>query len=549
MPYKVGVSSGWWKIGKDPALLGLATKVGGFGATMGVQFIQADLDTTSEFFEPELNYQMRRVKEDLGLEVALHGEVGELMALESAERRLWEQSHLRLIETIKHAAEFGLTYVNIHSSNRPLLMFLEAQIRAAGYYYPVVDFKGRPLWVICEKHPKTKEMTQRHMSPYLRHSEAHAQEERKIEQEEMKHLEEMTEKIIEEAKKAGKVMTRDEAEGWAKNEIYRRINEKLRDPEFLFKVWKKAGYETYLLSDGEFGAYHIVAMYLKETNDQLWRNIANGKDPEKLYNEDERMFSAAVAAKYIEGHLTVTDHKLNKEKLGGKSILEFLEEKKLYLLFEVPEAHEGHEGLLRLFHPLHIYYMLKKLNSPFVKMCIDFEHIISNKLNPMKDVIEKFPNDAGNMIFLVHVGTPKPYWGTAHIPLAIGSRAQEIIYRWLYALRKKGFTNGYMIYERGSGRTGKGTTGWDVMEHSVWTMRQVAEYLDKDVPPSELPPEFYGVSEHNPEVFRRSWANIYEHAFDPIQGLLSVPEESHTFLGKAAVEKGKKKEWERGRFR
>ena len=65
MPYTVGVSSGWWKIDRPPDLLGLATKVGSFGGTSGVQFVQADLDTTSEFFEPRLEEQLKRIKEKL----------------------------------------------------------------------------------------------------------------------------------------------------------------------------------------------------------------------------------------------------------------------------------------------------------------------------------------------------------------------------------------------------------------------------------------------------------------------------------------------------
>ena len=115
MPYKIGVSSGWWKMERPPDLLGLATKVGSFGGTAGVQFIQADLDTTSEFFEPRLEEQMKRIREKMGMELGLHAEIGELMALESAERRLWEQSHLRLIETVKHAAELGMVYLPDHS--------------------------------------------------------------------------------------------------------------------------------------------------------------------------------------------------------------------------------------------------------------------------------------------------------------------------------------------------------------------------------------------------------------------------------------------------
>ncbi|MEM7821799.1 MAG: hypothetical protein QXX38_03260 [Candidatus Aenigmatarchaeota archaeon] len=35
-----------------------------------------------------------------------------------------------------------------------------------------------------------------------------------------------------------------------------------------------------------------------------------------------------------------------------------------------------------------------------------------------------------------------------------------------------------------------------------------------------------------------------EHAFDPLRGLIAMPEETHGFFGRAAVEKRKAEEWE-----
>jgi len=40
-----------------------------------------------------------------------------------------------------------------------------------------------------------------------------------------------------------------------------------------------------------------------------------------------------------------------------------------------------------------------------------------------------------------------------------------------------------------------------------------------------------------------------EHAWDPLEGLLSVPEEKHTFFSKTAVEKQKGQEWEKRKYR
>ena len=75
MVYKVGISTGWWRIAKTPELLGMAAKIA-YGATAGVTFVQIDLETTSEFLEPGLDYQVKRVKE-LGMEIGVHAEVGE----------------------------------------------------------------------------------------------------------------------------------------------------------------------------------------------------------------------------------------------------------------------------------------------------------------------------------------------------------------------------------------------------------------------------------------------------------------------------------------
>ena len=117
MPYKVGISSGWWGIAKAPELLGIPMKIGGFGATAGVPFNQIDLDTILEFLEPDLKKYAKRMMEELKIEVGLHGEVREIVALESAERRYWEQSHDRFITTIKNSAELKFTYINFHLSS------------------------------------------------------------------------------------------------------------------------------------------------------------------------------------------------------------------------------------------------------------------------------------------------------------------------------------------------------------------------------------------------------------------------------------------------
>jgi len=128
------------------------------------------------------------------------------------------------------------------------------------------------------------------------------------------------------------------------------------------------------------------------------------------------------------------------------------------------------------------------------------------------------------------------------------SQAQEIIYEWLYMLRQKGFKEGVLIFERGSGRGGGKTTS-DVFELSVLALRQIAENLEKGIAPKELPLTFYGMSEKNDAVYKRELVAVRDHAWDPLEGVLSVPEEKHSFLSRAAVEKQKAQEWEKRKFR
>src|SRR3989338_8295660 len=156
MPYKIGISSGWWGIAKDPNLLGLATKAGSFGATAGVQFNQVDLDTILEFLEPDLKQYMTRTVKELGIQVGLHGEIREIVALESAERKYWEQSHDRFLTTIKNASEFGFIYVNMHLSVTQQLFYEEARIRPFGFSYQVVDHMGRPFGKLADESPAVK---------------------------------------------------------------------------------------------------------------------------------------------------------------------------------------------------------------------------------------------------------------------------------------------------------------------------------------------------------------------------------------------------------
>jgi len=567
MPYEIGVSSGFWQIARDPALLGLSAKAG-FIATAGVTFNQIDLESMSEFLEPKVKESVRRIKKELGLKIGMHAEIGHMAPLESAERRIWDQAHYRLVMTVKNAADMGIVYVNFHTSSTGLLQFNEARIRPFGFQYQVVSPEGNPFHKFCDTSEPAKNYIKQiivggHMNgmivrePHFREKlnalTAKYNAELKRRKEEYLRRVRATPEYQRASPEQKRIMEADATTSAFRevSEEYRGARDRLQeDPEELYDSWRQSDFGKYLLEAGEIDAYMTVAHDMYASGDMLWTNIVGGYTPERAYIEKEREFNAAVASRYIIGHLTVKNNLYNKQYLNGMSVLEFVNKTGLILCFELPEVEqsmETGEGLYRLYNPLHIQWFVRKLNSPYIRICMDFEHMLSQQLDPYV-IIPQLPGDFGKLVYLFHLGEPKPYWGKAHIPIPLGSQAQEIIYEWLYMLRKKGFMHGLLIFERGSGRGG-GKTTFEVFEHSILALRQIAENLEKDIKPNELPLSFYGISEKNEAVYARELVTVKEHAWDPLEGVLSVPEEKHTFLSGAAIAKQKGQEWEKRKFR
>ena len=565
MAYKVGISSGWWHIGKDPNLLGLAQKSGAFGATAGVQFNQVDLDTVIEFLEPQLKKQMSEVLRTLGIRVGLHGELGEVASLESAERRIYEQVHKRTVATFKFAKEFGVVYVNVHGSQKLQLQQEESRLRPYGYSYQVVDFWGRPFGELAEENNDgaraVKEFLKNKMHAggsifgQIVSDDAWGKEEKKLEEEAKKKIADETAIAIAQLKKneeykklppAIQKQEEDKIRYDIEKRYYNEMNNRLKSQDFIYEIWKKSTFAKYLIESGEIDAYMAVAIYMYYNKDPLWFDMVGDMEPEKAYIKKEEEFNSAVSAKYHEGHLL----KKNKE-FDGVSLKEFCEKNQIHYLIETPHSQAGSEGLARFYRPSYLYLVAKRINSPFVKITIDFEQCMGQNINldDEKEGVAGWPDDIGKYIYLLHLGEPKPYWGTAHIPIALGSIGHEALYRWIFRLRKKGFKEGIIVFERGSGRSGGGKSMFEVFEYSVQAIRNIVQFLEQDVEPKKLPAEFYGITHENPDVFKRQQVAIREHAWDPLEGLLSVPEEKHSFLSSAAFAKQKGQEWEKRKFR
>jgi hypothetical protein len=161
--------------------------------------------------------------------------------------------------------------------------------------------------------------------------------------------------------------------------------------------------------------------------------------------------------------------------------------------------------------------------------------MLGNNIDPQEE-IEKLPSEAGKLVRVVHVTTPSPL-NPSHMPVYMASEAQVYIYEMLWKLRKKGFKDGVILFERG-GEEGQ-------VKETVEVIRVIASHLEKDVEPKELPLEFFGMREGGPRYSRQIVA-IREHALDPLKGMLQVPEEQYTLLGTKAREKGKLEEWAKG---
>jgi hypothetical protein len=100
----------------------------------------------------------------------------------------------------------------------------------------------------------------------------------------------------------------------------------------------------------------------------------------------------------------------------------------------------------------------------------------------------------------------------------------------------------YILFERGGFK--------DPYQHAVTALKIMVKFLEKDVPPDKLPDEFFGVSKRGLLSEERQWVTIFQNAMSPLRGLLKIPEEDYTSLGRAATEEGKRQEeWKKEEYR
>ena len=511
MAYRLAVSSGLWGIEKGGTLLGISKKIE-WATTKGVDCVQVDLENVTEFKEPFLKEKLERIKK-LNVEFGFHGESlamsggFDVLPLGSALHSDYVRAHDRLITHVEEAGNIGAKFVTIHTVESHPFIMLGRELQPAD----LVDFWGRSLKNILSEHDNILEWA-------IQRQELH----------DIGYWHDRAMNRFHQIKEAYD-NSPDERKGGLDLEKEKK------------KILREKFMEYFSTSDMSYGhemvAYYVVAKYMMATRDPIWMAIVK-----KMLSDDDlfnlvksRDWVPAVAAKYIWGHFMP---ERCPTKIDYKDIKPSLEKYRMYFSFETPMASHGYEGHVRLAHLPHIYAMCKNIDSKWVGFTMDMEHLLGCNIDPEKD-IKNLPDDGGKYLRIVHITRPTPM-NPSHLPIAVGSEDQDYIYRRLWELRQKGFTDGWIVFERGGGE--------DPVKQTVIAMRIIKNFLEREVKPEDLPLEFWGMKPEGPEIARQK-VTIMEHMMDPIKNLLVVPEEEYTFLSSKAVEKGKTQEYGKEKYR
>ncbi|MEM5766472.1 MAG: hypothetical protein QW423_02465 [Candidatus Aenigmatarchaeota archaeon] len=604
MVYILGISTGAFGVAgaeERPQLIGLYKKAQA-GLTKGVNFVQLDLESLSEFEEPDLEKKMKRdIIEKLGINFGIHSETKafgvEAAELDSAIKMEYERAHERLICILKHSKNIGAKYVLVHSSESEPFRLLERTLQACDLVDPegnsfrefLINNKWLLNWLMSgSKEDRSKEMREILINVWTEKGKQKGRIEKEDIEKAFKEkgirpqnffwLELLRGRTFEEYLQ-DRIMSRVQSEEISVGEKYidspenqERIDKGIeRSLEITF-----TDIVDYVISlvnsrDLHYGperwAYYFIAKWMEENKDPLWEEIVkasikffakrDGKDieewmikkginPEKLTIEDENfrttyeIWIPAVSARYIFGHFFPKRSEYNDPK-------EYLSENGMIFALESPMGSRGVEEWLRLANPYQYYFLVKEANKQAGKdifaVALDFEHMLSLRIDPEK-VINLLPEDGGNYVRVIHAGWPSTL-APAHLPIEVGSDQQKYLYEMYYRLRQKGFGKNkdcYIIFERG---------GPESFQQSIISLQLIIKCLEKDIPPEKLVehPEFFGIDIKQLASEERQKTVIREHAFDPLKGLISVPEETHGFFGRAAVGKGKTEEWRNERYR
>ncbi len=547
--------------------------------------MQLPLENIAEFQEPDIEQNMKKVKE-MGISFGIHGEThalgGEAIQLDSALMDYYIRIHQKVEVMLRESGKLGSKYVLLHSSESPGFLQLGQQMQPT----ILVDFWGRPLrkfleenkWLVDWATEKkfimelcSRRIREHDINKYVKMVEEHLKGSEKVRSE----IDIRAKKIIrersEERQQRGEDprLTEDEQKS-----IISKVTEEVYN-EMVYPEAPKMAREEFMeavedfpdVSEMVFGserfAYYLIAKWMERTNQPLWERIVsvgvkyyakiNNKTEEEwlaasqikeLSMDDDNfryktvLWFPAVSAQYIWGHFTQHEHNSDSRLTNLTGILEKYDS---FFVIESPMVSDEEHS--RLPNPLQMLELMKHFRSKHFGVAFDIEHILSANINP-ETAFSIIEERDGEYVKVIHIGWPSPL-APAHIPIPLGSEQQQQLYRMLFQLRKKGTGSDnlcYIIFERGGGD--------DPYKQSFLALRNIVEYLDKDVEPDKLPPEFYGIDTKQLLSPEKQKVAIREHAYDPLKGLITVPEEEHGLLGKAALEKGKRpEEWAKERFK
>jgi len=583
MPFKLGVTSGLYYIARGEELATAVRKLG-YGLTRGTSAIEIALDVPHEITDTE-GTELRHIAKKQELEVLIHGSL--TMPFEVPERGEWRDAHDHMQKSIRSAVFAGAKYVNFHAC---LNIWLELMTYAGRKLtMTFCDHEGRFISEILAENEKLREwfVEERAIEHNYVYDILTTKERQEVSAKatiargESWYRERVDAIYKEFIKKNGREPNAEEALK-IKDEVQKQLSldqSKLVDDFLKEKVREKLKNNSKWSTEelrasgvGVIDGYIIMAHYMFFRKDPIWVDMAElYKDDLAKYNmnyEDngwldrawydaqksndrkfKEFFYGTVGAKFLEGHVKRIYEWLNnefiaKEIKGKQELIDIA--KNLKITFETPDARDpSHAGLFVLWQQKQIYVAVKNIRKALktdkVWMLVDFEHMATQGVDPIKDmeyILKKIP-DFGTLAVAVHANAPNP--GHAHLPLELGDVR---VYKLLWYLAKTGFGKDklcYVIYERGGGD--------DPFKQSVETLRHVITYIQKNVEPDKLPPEFFGVKGAVAGDIIRQGQIVRDHAWEPLKDLLEIPEEEWGLLSSSAVKKGKAKEWEKAKNR
>ncbi|MFB6075964.1 MAG: sugar phosphate isomerase/epimerase family protein [Candidatus Aenigmatarchaeota archaeon] len=478
--YTVGVSLG-------PKYGDRVSQKLGRGSGIGVNFFEPYLTSPRSITSKEIDL-IKHAMKSFGVKVSFHD--GTQAKICSADKRMRGMVHDDINDYIDKVSDVGGEWILFHSSEQVRPRYRqgsEMEMRRVD----LVDERGDKIKeekLDPGKNPETRKWFEgEYGERFISADDVNNKVEQKI-----------REKYDEDSKPSA--------------EDFKAIRNKARDEAIseAMEKWKCQG--------PEMMAYEIMAHWMYYNNDYLWEKICNGKHPDDV---DETEHDAAVSGKYLQGQI--------------EDILEKAKEKDVKILIENGHGSPRMIHYMRLVRPEHVYYVIKSINDPYVRMCVDFEHITIG-WDPF-DVLNNCPGDFGEYVESLHLSKPTPEH--EHMPI---ERGNVFVYELLWKMKELGFRGGTLIFEPGGQETGQR------IQDTIYSMREMVKYLSRDIPPDELPEEYFGLTDQEMVHEKRI---IETHTFDPLKGLLHSPELTDTFFGSEMARRGRREleKWGKEEYR